>query len=86
MGPERRHGPPTISDSVEHFIENGDIDIISPQALPDQVDAIIRRRAAGHVGTICVTGDVRDRIDHFDGNRRFKAIRNFLRALRDSGT
>lgn len=55
-------------------MENGDINMISPQALPQQVDAISRRRAAGHVGTLCMTGDVRDRIDHLEGNVRFRLI------------
>lgn len=66
-------------------MEDREFGIISPQALPDQVDAIMRRRAAGHAGTLFVTGDVRDRIKHFDRNVRFKAIRNFLRMLRDLG-
>lgn len=66
-------------------MENGDINMISPQASPDQVNAIISRRAAGNFGTLCMTGDVRDRVDHFDGDVRLKAIRNFLRKLRDLG-
>ena len=66
-------------------MEKRDFNIISPQALPDQVDAIVRRRAAGHLGTVCVTGDVRNRVDHLDANVRFKLIRNFLRRLRNFG-
>lgn len=70
---------------MERIMENRDFNIISLQALPDQVDAIVRRRAAGHVGTLCMTGDVRNRVDHFHGDGRFKLIRNLLRRLRDLG-
>jgi len=66
-------------------MEHRDFNIISAQALPHQVDAIIRRRAAGHVGTIGISGDVRNRVDDFDGDVRFKLIRNLLRTLRDFG-
>ncbi|WP_156648881.1 hypothetical protein [Massilia sp. Leaf139] len=66
-------------------MENHECKLISPQANADQVDAIMRSRAAGHVGTLCVTGDVRNRIDHLDGDVRFKLIRNLLRRLRDLG-
>ncbi|MEM8514448.1 hypothetical protein RCH14_003793 [Massilia sp. MP_M2] len=66
-------------------MEERDFNVISPQALPDQVDAIIRRRAAGHVGTVCVTGDVRKRVDNLDGDMRFKLIRDLLRTIRNFG-
>jgi hypothetical protein len=62
-------------------MEDGRFDIISPQACPDQVDAIMRRRAAGNIGTVCMVGDVHD----LDGNVLFKLIRDFLRAIRNFG-
>ena len=66
-------------------MDERDSNIISPQALPDEVDAIIRRRAAGHLGTVCMAGDFRDRALHFDGKVSFRMVRNFLRALRCFG-
>jgi ATP phosphoribosyltransferase regulatory subunit HisZ len=74
-----------LDPKVKHFMENRDFNIISPQALPHQVDAIVRRRAAGHVGTIGMSGDVRNRVDHLDENARFRLLRNLLRTLRDFG-
>jgi len=66
-------------------MENRDFNIISAQALPHQVDAIICRRVAGHVGTIGMPGDARDRVDDLDGNARFKLFSNLLRMFRNFG-
>ena len=62
-----------------------DFNIISPHAYPDQVDAIIRRRTAGHVGTIGMSGDVRNRFPDFDEDARFKLFRDLLRTMRNFG-
>lgn len=47
-------------------------------------DAIIRRRAS-HGGTLCVTGDVRKRLDNLNRNVRSKFIRDLLRTIRNLG-
>lgn len=66
-------------------MEDRDFKIISLQALPHQVDAIIRRRAAGHGGTVGMSGDVRNRANNLDGDVRFKLIRDLLRTIRNFG-
>lgn len=66
-------------------MEERGFNVISTQALPDQVDAITRRRAAGHVGTVGMSGDVRNRVHHLDGDARFKLLRDLLRTLRNFG-
>jgi hypothetical protein len=66
-------------------MEDRNLSIISPQASLDQVDAIMRRAAAGNAGPVCMVGGVRDRVHDLDGDVRFKMIRTFLRAIRNFG-
>ncbi len=66
-------------------MEKRNFDVISPDATADQVDAIMRRRAAGNVGTLCVTGDLRDRVNDFKWGQRFVLIRKLLRSIRNFG-
>lgn len=66
-------------------MEKRDLNIISPKALPNQIDVIIRRRAAGHGGTVGMSGDVRNRVHDLDGDARFKLLRDLLRTIRNFG-
>ena len=71
---------------VEHLMKKRDFNIISRHAHPGQVDAIVRRRTAGHVGTIGMSGDVSNRVPDLDGNVRFKLFRDLLRTIRNFGS
>lgn len=66
-------------------MQKREFDIISLRALPHQVDAIIKRRAAGHGGTVSMSGDVRNGFHDLDGIARFKLVRNLCRAIRNLG-
>lgn len=63
-------------------MEQRDIQLVSDEATADQINAIMSRSAAGNIGTVCVSGHIRDSIYDYHGNGRFKWLKQFFHTLR----
>ena len=66
-------------------MEKRSFEIISPQASPDQVDAIMRRRAAGNAGPVCVARYAAYAVDYQHQNGLLNFLRTLIRTLRHLG-
>jgi hypothetical protein len=59
-----------------------DIDLIAPCATKEHAEEIMRRSRAGQMGTICPPRSVRESIYYYQGNGRFRWLRQLIHTLR----
>lgn len=63
-------------------MQQSDIDLARLKAATDQIDAVFRSRPSGNGGTVCLTGNLRDSMYDYQGNGRFKWLKQFIHTLR----
>jgi len=63
-------------------MEQSDIELARFKAATDEIDTVIRRDTTGNGGTLCMTRNVRDAIYYYNGNGRFKWLKQIIHTLR----